>query len=170
MGCDSNLKGERREEMKKNIAIFIVGSLFLLGLSGCSLMYKKAPDLHQAKWKSISVAYLVRKDTDFKMQTWLTTDQAVLSRLFNSLKVKHAANLWGAGMMTTNKITLQLVNGKSSIIYIVEPTKLCMSESSTPSVGFALDVTREFHDELKAIIEFDTKAKIYFYEPHEYQE
>ena len=150
--------------MKKTIAIFIVGSLFLLVLSSCSLMYKKAPDLYQAKWKSISVEFLVRKDGNFQKQTWSTTDQVVLERLYNSLKVERASDLWGSGMMTTNKITLQLVNGKGFIIYIVEPTKFCMSESSTPSIGFALDVTRNFHDELKAIIESDIKAKIYFYE------
>lgn len=149
----------------RNIAKYIAGiagGLFLLSLVGYFLMYKKAPDLHQAKWKSISVEYLVREGTNFQKQTWSTTNQTVLERLSNALKVERAGDLWGIGTMTTNKITLQLVNGKSFIIYINEPTKLCMNEFLNPPTGFSLKVTRDFYDELKAVIESDVKTKIYF--------
>ena len=153
-----------------NIAICIAGSLFLLTLPSCFLMYKKAPNLHQAKWESISMEYLVRDGVEFQRQTWSTTDRIVLDRLSNSLKIKRAGDLWGIGTMTHNKIALKLANGKRFIIYVNEPTRLCMNEFPNPSTGFSLDVTRNFHDELKTIIESETKSTIYFYPPREYQE
>lgn len=153
-----------------NIVICIAGILLLSALHGCFLMYEKAPNLHQAKWESISIEYLVREGVEFQRKTWSTTDRIVLDKLSNSLKIKRAGDLWGIGTMTCNKITLKLVNGKRFIIYVNKPTKLCMNKFPNPSTGFSLDVTRNFHDELKAIIESETKSTIYFYPPREYQE
>ncbi|MCK4401539.1 hypothetical protein KAW08_04470 [bacterium] len=71
--------------------------------------------------------------------------------------------------MTSNKITLELTNGKRFILYVNEPTRLCMNEFPNPPTGFSLDVTHDFHDELKTIIESETKTTVYFYLPREYK-
>ncbi len=142
------------------VALFFVIVLFFF--FGRELLYKKLPDLHESKWKSISVEYLTGENKSVK-QTWSTTDQMVLDQLQSSLQVLSGGDLWGAGMMLSNKIEIRLANGKRWTIYISEPAKLTINDSLTPERGFGLDVTPNFYNTLKTIIESAKKESVYFY-------
>jgi len=72
--------------------------------------------------------------------------------------------------MTSNKILLRRADDRQFVLYVNEPTLLCMNEHPNPPTGFSLKETRAFHDELKAIIESEVGVRVYFYPPREFQE
>ena len=144
------------------IGIILILAIVLFFFFGREILYKKLPDLHESKWKSISVEYLSGEDKSVK-QTWSTTDQIILDQLQSSLKVTGGGDLWGAGMMLSNKIELHFANGKIWTIYIVEPTKFTINNSLTPERGFGLDATPGFYNTLKNVIESAKKESVYFY-------
>ncbi|MEA3343115.1 MAG: hypothetical protein U9Q92_03030, partial [archaeon] len=80
-----------------------------------------------------------------------------------SLKIKKTGDLWGLGIMATNKITLELENNKIFTLYITDPNELAMNEAPNPKTGFGLNITNDFYNKLKNMIESDVGEEIYFY-------
>ncbi len=142
----------------KILATIIPSVLFI----GC--LYKQAPDLQESRWISITVEYMVEGNgSKIERKSWTTDDQKILDHLQKSLTVTHSGDLWGAGIMLSNKIELRLANGKSWTIYIVEPTKLTINDSLTPERGFGLDVTPDFVEVVKTTIESINNETVRFF-------
>lgn len=135
-------------------------------LAGCNL-YQKAPDLHISPWTEMTVEFQVLDGTNLTRHTWSTSDAPILQQLSKALVVTHVVDLWGIGTMASNKILLKRADGRQFVLYVNEPTKLCLNEDPGPSTGFGLDVTRPFYDQLKSIIETQTGVTVYFYPPKE---
>jgi len=129
-------------------------------ICGCS---SSLPDLHEAKWVSFSVDFLVGEGSEVERQTWSTNDRRVLDRLQEQLQVKYTGTLWGIGTMTSNKIDLRLANGQRWIMYIVEPAKIAINDPAGQKGGYYLKVTPAFYESIKALIESTQEEPVYFF-------
>jgi len=144
---------------------WIVNCLALgaLSLSGCWTMQVKIPDLHSAKWKSLEVEYLVKTDSGERGRVWSTVDPKVLDCLQKSLVVASDGDLWGYGTMTSNRIAIQLADGRKYILHVISDNHLCLNDYGSAKTGWSLDATADFQQTLKALIQEATKDDLIWY-------
>jgi hypothetical protein len=150
-------------QMKAKKLIGISVAIGVLSLNGCWTMQAKMPDLHSAKWKSLEVEYLVKTDSGEERKVWSTADPTVLDRLQKSLKIASGGDLWGYGTMTSNKIGLELANGRKYILHVNSDTQLCLNDYEKAKTGWGIHATADFQQTLKQLIKTATKEDVSWY-------
>ena len=146
------------------ISISVILCIVSLTLGGCrTLMYAKVPDLHNSKWESITVEYLVNTDSGQQRKTWSTADQSVLYQLQQSLKITRSGDLWGYGTMTSNKSDLELADGRKYVLHINSETQLCLNDYEMIKTGWGLDASPSFKNTLETQIESETKEDVHWF-------
>lgn len=161
--------------MKKKYIISIILLLIIsFGywiVSNDFFMYEKVPNLYDTRWKSISVEYLFDKCSIKNKETWSTTDQQILNKIQESLHIKYSGDLWGYASVgsvdrngdTFNKIDLELNDGRKYELDFGSETEMGLDDHEITETGFRLEVTSDFHDVLKEIIQNTQKRPIYLY-------
>lgn len=153
--------------MKSNKTLLIIGVIIVFAIVlffffGKELYYSEPPNLHESRWKSITVEYQTEENKSEK-QVWTTTDQIILDQLQASFKVIGGGDLWGYAIMTSNKIKLELVNGLKYELHLDSKTGVILNDYENLETGFGLEVSPDFYNTLKKVIKSAKKESVYFY-------
>jgi len=149
------------------IIFMMLFSLFLFYRCIYHLLYHPLPNLHKSKWVFISVEYTVFGNSKEEKHKWSTNDSKILDKLQKVFKVYGGGDLWGIGMMTTNKIYIECANGEKWIMYITDPDEVSVCRFSNPVTGFGMNISSDFYNTLKSIIQATEDKPIFFWHSSE---
>jgi len=133
--------------------------------SGCvAFQHQPVPDLNISQWKSFKVAYLVAGQSGDNLNIWSTDNPELLDQIQSSLKIVRGGDLWGYGVMNSNKIDLELDDGRKYTIHITSDDGICLNDYDQAKTGFGLDISGEFISTLKTMIRDNTGDDPIFYQ------
>ena len=127
--------------------------------AGCWTMYSPIPDIRHVRWKSITVNYATVEDSFSHSNVWSNSDPVVLNHLREALVVKSGCDLWGYGTMKSNRIALELIDGRKYELCITSDTGLCINDYDKAKTGWGLQITPQFEEALRQEIRSSEKIK-----------
>jgi hypothetical protein len=78
--------------------------------------------------------------------------------------MKSGTDIWGYGTMTSNKIDLELEDGRKYVIHIVHRDGVCLNDYERLHAGFSVRLSPDFVATVKSLIDAETGESAFFYD------